>query len=375
VAWEHVQKVFRDQHARGAMPGGVLVVRAGGRVAFAEAIGVARGFRSDEGTPSEPMTVDTPFQVMSVSKAVVAFIVAQLEDAGVLALDAPVARYFPEFAANGKGEITLDDVLTHRSGVLLEALIARPEIWPDQDAVVRAIADARPESPRGRLAYEAYAFGWILGEVVRRVTGSSIDQLVTQQFGADLPGLALRAPAEQAARVARNYWLGSRDYRLGRTAIAPRFEEVNNGIACFQALVPGAGMVCTAGALAAFYEMLLRGGVTGGGRRLVRAEVLAKYVGVQVSGFDRITGAWVRLGRGFSQGWSLPHPYGWWRSDHCFGHPGGFAHVAFADPVAGAAIVILTNANRGLADLVRRFAPLSHAARRAATAESSNRRT
>lgn len=367
--WARVRRIFSAQQARGAMPGGVLVVRARGRLLCAEAVGVARGFRSEEGAPAEPVTIDTPFQVMSASKAVVAFVMAHLEDAGLVSLEAPVARYFPEFAANGKKDITIDDVLTHRSGVLVEALLNAPEVWSDEVEVTRMVADARPEWPRGRIAYEAYAFGWILGEVVRRVTGLPLDEMATRLFGDDLPGLAFRAPAAMAASVARNYWLGSKDYRLGRARLASRFEEINNGVACFSALVPGAGMVCTAGALASFYEMLLKGGVTATGRRLVGAATLARYLRVQASGRDRVTGAWVRLGRGFGLGWPLPHAYGWWSSSRCFGHAGGFGHVAFADPDADAAIVILTNGNRGVADLLRRFAPLSQAARRAAGAD------
>jgi CubicO group peptidase (beta-lactamase class C family) len=65
----------------------------------------------------------------------------------------------------------------------------------------------------------------------------------------------------------------------------------------------------------------------------------------------------VTLGRGFSLGWALPHPYGWWGSGRCFGHPGGFSMLAFADPDADVSVAILTTASGGVSDLVRRFAP------------------
>ena len=114
--------------------------------------------------------------------------------------------------------------------------------------------------------------------------------------------------------------------------------------------------------------MLLRGGVSASGRRLLRAEVLARYTALRHAGRDRITGAWVRLGRGFALGWPLAHPYGWWGSSRCYGHPGGFGHVAYTDPDAQAVIVMLTNANRGVGDMVRRFAPLSQRIRSACRA-------
>jgi CubicO group peptidase (beta-lactamase class C family) len=357
------RQLFQRQHARGLMPGGVMMVRRRGEVVMAEAVGIARGLRDDEGPP-EPMRVDTPFQVMSVSKAVVAFAIAVLEDRGLIDVGAPVARYFPAFAQEGKADVTVLDVLTHRSGLTLDDLVRTPERWSDWPGLMEAVAAARPEHRRGALAYEAYSFGWILGELVRRVTGRTLPEFLAEVLPADMAtGLRLVA-SEDDHRPARNYWLGPPGYKLGRVSLASDFERINNGIACFRALVPGAGMVATADALSAFYEALLRGGVTASGQRLLKAEVLRRYVTPQTSGRDRITGAWVTLGRGFALGWALPHPYGWWGSGACFGHPGGFGAMAFADPGAGTTVVILTNAHRGVTDLVRRFAPLSHVARR-----------
>jgi CubicO group peptidase (beta-lactamase class C family) len=86
---------------------------------------------------------------------------------------------------------------------------------------------------------------------------------------------------------------------------------------------------------------------------------------VNVSGYDRTLRSYVVLGRGFQLGWLGPHPYGWWDSRACVGHGGGFCAVVFADRKRDAAIVMLTNGNRGLGDVFRRFAALSTAIRRA----------
>ena len=352
--------LFAEQQRRGRTPGGVMVARQRGEIVLAEAVGLAQGSRA--------MTVDTTFQVMSVSKAVVAFAVAVLEDRGLLEVAAPVATVWPAFSTAGKGEITILDVLTHRAGLVLEDLVREPERWRDWDALTAAVAAAPSDYPRGTLAYEAYAFGWILGEVIRRVSGQPIDTFVADLLAPEIQGLRFRGARAEATSVARNDWLGDPDYRLGGLRLADGFEATNNGFSCFEALVPGAGMLADAPALTAFYDMLLRGGVLASGRRLLRAEVLGPYLARATSGRDRITGAWVTLGRGFGVGWALPHPYGWWGTGHCFGHPGGFGMLAFADPEADVSVAILTTANRGVSDLVRRFAPLAQTIRRAARA-------
>jgi CubicO group peptidase (beta-lactamase class C family) len=379
---EALVALFARQQQAQLFPGGQLVVSRGHEILAEASIGIARGLRgtaepaiepkgeprgesrtAQPPVPQPPVTPETRFQAMSASKAVVAFAVALLEDRGLVDVAAPVARYFPAFAAGGKDAITLLDVLTHRSGFLAQKLVQNPALWSDWDALMAAIAAAKPEHPRGTLSYESHAFGWICAEVVRRVTGRALPEFLSEVFGGDLAGLDFMA-APGAPPPARTYWLGRATFRLGGVDLAPAFEETNNDIACRRALVPGGGMLTTARALAAFYEMLLAGGVVRSGRRLIREETLRRYITHQTSGLEPLTGAYVRLGRGFALGWPVPHLYGWWRSSRCFGHAGGFSCVAFADPDAKVAVAILTNANRSLPDMVRRFAPLSSRARR-----------
>jgi CubicO group peptidase (beta-lactamase class C family) len=371
---ERAAEIFRRQCESGQTPGGVLMVRRRGEIVLSEAVGMTGDPRAvAQAGAGIAMTPDTPFQVMSVSKAVVATAVAIVEGRGLIDIHAPVARLWPAFAARGKGDITVLDVLTHRSGLVLEALIQNPELWRDWEALVDAIADAAPDFPRGALAYESYAFGWILAEVIQRACGRPIDEFVSEELSPEIPSLRFRAAPDDVTPVARNCWLGRPGFRLGGVRLAESFEVVNNGYACFEALVPGAGMVTDAASLTAFYEMLLRGGVLASGRRVVPADVIWPYLSEEAAGRDRITGAWVVLGRGFAIGWALPHPYGWWGSGRCYGHPGGFGSVALADPDADLAIAVLTTANRSVVDMVRRFAPLTDSIRRAGRACSRSR--
>jgi CubicO group peptidase (beta-lactamase class C family) len=355
-------RIFAEQQGRGLFPGGQLAVSRRGEILVETSVGIARGLRVEEGVAPEAVTTATRFQVMSASKAVVGFSIALLEDRGLIDVAAPVARYFPEFAANGKAAITVLDVLTHRSGLLLQHLVGDPALWPDWDALMAAIAAAKPERPRGSLAYESHAFGWISAELVRRITGRALPEFLADAAGDELPGLEFRA-RPGAPPAARTYWLGKSSYRLGDLNLADGFETVNNDIACQRALVPGAGMLTTARALARFYELLLAGGRARSGRRLLREEILRRYITRQTAGLEPLTHAYVVLGRGFALGWPFPHLYGWWGSSRCYGHAGGFSCLAFADPDASVAVAILTNGNRSLPDMVRRFAPLATRAR------------
>jgi CubicO group peptidase (beta-lactamase class C family) len=357
-AFGRVASRFVRQQEHGLFPGGQLVVMRDGQKLCEVAVGTARGYRGEcEGVLVTPTT---RFQVMSASKPLVAFAVALLEDRGLIDPGAPVARYFPEFAQNGKEAITVLDVLTHRSGVLLEELGHAPELWPRWPAVVQAIAAARPELPRGRLAYSPAGFGWILAEVVQRITGVSLQDYLLSVLPPALAGIRFLDPS-QAESVATSYWLGPDALMLAGHNVAADFEEINNGLTCIEACVPGAGLLATAAELAAFYDLLVSGG---GG--IISSVTLQKYVSKQTFGFERQLKVPLTLGRGFALGSLGPHAYGWWNTTPCFGHAGGFGVVAFADPRTRVAAAIVTNGHRGVLDLVKRFAPLGSSIRKAA---------
>lgn len=353
-----VRELFLQQQQRGAFVGGQLVVRRAGRVLLEVAAGHARGLR-EPGGPHTPVTAETKFQVMSASKPLIALAVAMLEDAKALSVEKPIAHYLPGFAAAGKGEITILDVLRYRSGVLMEDLVATPARWSDPEAVRRAVCEAVPRFARGVLAYQPASFGWILAEVIEQVTQQSLTQFFRERLPPSLAGLRLRDEGE----VAETYWEGPRPFLLAGHDLASNFEEVNNTIAGRRAVVPGAGMYTTANDLARMYECFLRGGLTEEGRPLLSPETLGRYLHPQSSGMDKNLGVYLRLGRGVSFGWLFPHFYGWWNTGPCYGHAGGFSTVAFADPRTETAVAIVTNSNRGISDLLRRTAPLASAAR------------
>lgn len=351
--FDRVRQLFEEQQARGAFPGGQLVVMRDGQVLHEQACGLSHGLRGE--SELRGVTAETRFQVMSASKPFVAFAVALLEDAGLVDVAEPIARYIPEFAGNGKQDITVLDVLLHRSGVLLEAVLDNSDDWSDWTRVVRAMADAKPRFARGTLAYSPAGFGWILGELVQRVSGQTLEEFLLARLPPELGGVRF-VDADQYANVAHSYWLGSEKFMLAGHNIAVDFERVNNEITCVTACVPGAGLLASARELAQFYDLLVRGGCG-----LLNPETLAKYVSKQSFGVERQMRVPLTLGRGFGLGSLGPHAYGWWNTGPCFGHAGGFGVVAFADPRSRAAVAIVTNGHRGVADMIRRFAPLGSA--------------
>jgi hypothetical protein len=178
-----------------------------------------------------------------------------------------------------------------------------------------------------------YEYGWILAEVVRGATGRRLDEFIHTEISAaaGIPGLRFGATAAELPGLAKTYWLGSGSVKVAGVELSTTFEHDNNLPEVLTAFVPGAGLVCTASDLAAFYEVLVRGGVTQSGKRLVSAETLSRYTTAGGMTFDRSNRLPLRVGRGFLLGSLTPSIYGWWGTQRCFGHAGAFCTLAWAD--------------------------------------------
>ncbi|WP_280155459.1 serine hydrolase domain-containing protein [Piscinibacter sp. XHJ-5] len=151
---------------------------------------------------------DTLFNVYSVTKAVAATAIHLLVDRGLLADDTPVADHWPEYGAHGKDRTTVRDVLTHRACVPQMPDGVTPERLVDWGWMTRAIADLEPlAEPGTRTMYLSMTFGWILGELVRRVDPQrrSLGRFVREEIAEPLgiTDLWIGLPDVHAARVAR----------------------------------------------------------------------------------------------------------------------------------------------------------------------------
>ncbi len=361
-----VVEAFRQQQLAGAFPGGQLVVRREGKLVINEAVGIARGYRKDEAAPV-PVVPQTAFPNHSCGKPLAAIVIAMLEDRGKLDVAAPIAEVFPEFAQNGKEQITTLDVLTHRSGVLMPHLAGKLELWNDKAAMEKELAAVAPTYPRGTLAYQPGEYGWILSEVVRRVDGRSLPDYFAEEIATPLglPALRFGLSGRKLDSLAYQYWFGPDKVMIGGFNAAYRFEEMTNAKLYFDSLNPAFTLISDAASLAAFYDFILNGGRTPSGQQLISEDTLQQYTNRQVSGFDQSLKIFQALGRGFQMGTLTPSLYGWWNTKRCFGHAGVFSCLAFGDHQTKVSAAIFTNGNRGIGDVMRRFIPLSHAIRKA----------
>ena len=297
-----------------------------------------------------PWQRDTLAIIFSTSKGVTAACIARLAERGVLDVDAPVARYWPEFAANGKSEIRVSDVLTHRAGLAeVEGRFTLEEVC-EGTAVCEALAKQAPQwAPGTAHGYHVRSYGWILGELVRRVTGERFGKVLTRELAEPLGlenDLFVGLPAAQDARVARLLpahepddpkerelrarFMGP-DSRLGRALSGPsnlfEYGEMWNTRLLRGAEMPSSNGITTARALARLYAAQV--GFVDGVRVLAPA-TLERFRAVQVDGPDLVILVPTRFGLGFA----LPPMLSPECPEGCFGHPGAGGSLAFADPGA-----------------------------------------
>jgi CubicO group peptidase (beta-lactamase class C family) len=234
-----------------------------------------------------PVAGDTLFNVYSVTKAVAATAVHMLVDRGRLAYDAPLARWWPEYAAHGKGATTVRDVLTHRACIPQMPEGVTPERMCDWDWMARAIADLEPlAEPGTKTLYLSMTFGWILGELVRRADpqNRSLGRFVREEIAQPLAitDLWIGIPDEVEPRVARQVdamvpvpaeylpplFLASMPPAVALTPAVFERPDVR------RAEVAGVGGIFNARSQARFWAMLAGGGELDG-VRLLSQELVA----------------------------------------------------------------------------------------------------
>lgn len=216
------------------------------------------------------VTGETLFPVFSVTKGLTAILVHQCIDRGWLNVDEPVATYWPEFAAQGKGGITLREVLHHTAGI--------PEFPPeatvgdvlDWEGMARKIAALKP-GPYGRFQYHAWTFGWPVRIVLERATGKPFQTLLNELLIEPLQltgSLYVGCPDEAISRVANIIEpdVVEADWRrpFGEVAVmkigSRRFGYYFNFAPVLKAVIPASTGVSTARALAVGYAALFPGG-------------------------------------------------------------------------------------------------------------------
>ncbi|MES1923714.1 serine hydrolase domain-containing protein [Salinisphaera sp. T31B1] len=339
--WGGVEAMYRT----GAYPAITFCLRRRGEIVLNRSIGYARGGGPGEqpGVYARLAEPDTPICLFSASKAITSVLVHKLAEEGGIDLDAPVSRYVPEFTGGGKSRTTIAQVLSHRGGFPMfnvDASEQGAETLMDWDRCIELICAAPAEKAGKRLSYHAITGGFILAEVIRRVTGEAfthyLDSRLRQPLG--MRYFTFGLDGRSRGRVARNYTAGQ-PVRfplsvIARNALSAGFEEVvdvSNRDFFMDAVVPAGNLYATAEELSRFYQMLLDGGLWND-RRVMERETVARAVRPAVRlRYDHT----LKIPMRYSEGMMLGvNPFGLYgpMTGQAFGHLGFMNILGWADP-------------------------------------------
>ena len=291
-----VVQLLERQHAAGVHRGAVMYVSLRGQVVADLAVG---------GLSNEAIL---PW--LSAGKPIAAVAIAQLREKGLLDWDDPVARHIPEFAKRGKEKITIRHLLTHTAGIRW-AKLGKGLSW---EQIIERIYDApiEPNWVVGQKAgYHAQSSWFLLGEIVRRLSGKTWDVYARQEI-------------------------------FGPVGM------VNSSFAQQESYSPGSGARGPARELGMFYEMMLRGGESKSRRRIISPQSVQSLTSRQRVGmFDHTFKHIIDWGLGFIINSAqygvdtVPYGYGRHASPRTFGHGGRQCCVGFADPEYGLAAAVI----------------------------------
>ncbi|TDP32564.1 serine hydrolase domain-containing protein [Nocardia ignorata] len=309
----------------------------------------------------------------STGKGVAATVLHRVAERGLIDYEAPVAEYWPEFAAHGKHDITVRDVLSHRAGLhRVRGLVPGREGILDYGAVVTALADSPADPRRIRTSgYHAITFGWLVSEILQRATGESFTELlrreVAQPLGTD--EFWFQVPVAQRRRIAKIFphlappgirwntassvlsWV--RPVRgLAEAGMPESFDELVRDPRVHDAVMPGWNGVFSARALARMYGALANGGVVyAGDAENAAAEGDSPVQFLRPKTIEQINRTQQTESRDYVLGLPLRFTLGYHRPvlmtkqqpRHAFGHYGVGGSGAYADPDLGMSIAFVTN--------------------------------
>jgi CubicO group peptidase (beta-lactamase class C family) len=334
AALERLTALVADHVAEGRYPGAQLAIARHGKLALLRTFGDAR--LAPVRVPAQDPTL---WLLYSNTKVLTASAIWLLAERGALAFTDPVAAHVPGFEANGKGDITIIQVLTHQGGFPNGDMPA--QAWDDHELLRKTVCEYTLEwAPGSRVHYHGRAAHWTAAAMIEAIAKTDYRTFIREQIVVPL-GLGddvfVGLPDSQHERAVDMHEPGPD----GRPV--KRADE--NNAAFRRAGTPGGGGYATARGMAAFYQMLLSGG-TLGGRRLLSprtiAYVLRNYTGNRVDGYmgmpmHRGLGPHLRGTTDTIRG------LGSLASPRTFGHGGVGSSYCWADPDSGVSFAYITN--------------------------------
>lgn len=298
-----------------------------------------------------PWAEDSIVMVFSSTKGATAICAHLLAQRGELDLDAPVAEYWPEFAAGGKQDIPVRWLLSHRVGLPVFDNPLTPEQFLAWAPPVKALAAQSPAwEPGTTHGYHAGSYGWLVGEVVRRITGKTLGAFFADEVAAPL-GLDfwIGLPESEERRVVPMIEIDLQEGSVEEQALTDRRRDLlaasrdpdsllarpsttgpldPNTRAFRAAELPAGNGIADARSLARMYASLVGDGVDG--LRILNEETVARATAEQSNGRDAVLQIQTRFGLGFE----LNLPHGHLGREGAFGHSGAGGSLGFADPKA-----------------------------------------
>jgi len=317
-----LDSIIDDAIAQQQIPGAVVIIGHEGQVVYRKAYG-SRAIKPRR----EAMTLDTIFDCASLTKVIATTTaIMQLWEQGKFRMNDPVAKYLPDFAQNGKQDITIRQLLVHYSGLAPDFDLNKP--WAGKDTAYRLAFESAPDRPPGSAFVYSDVNFVVLGALVERLSGESLDEYSAKHIFAPLGMKETRflPPASWQSRIAPTE--EDEKHRLLRGVVHDPTVRRMGGVA------GEAGVFSTADDLALFAQALLDGG-----RGVLTPATIAKMTAPQ----QPVNGTVLR---GF--GWDIDSP---WSSNRGELFPvGGYGHTGFTgtslwiDSTTKTYIVLMTNA-------------------------------
>jgi CubicO group peptidase (beta-lactamase class C family) len=342
--WSEVADVLASNiDNRDDMGAGVSVFHRGKCV-----VDIAGGFFDRDAT--KPYTLDTLQLVFSTTKGVVATAVAMCVERGLLSYEEPVSLFWPEFAAHGKEQVTVAQLLSHQAGLYtVDGPLTFEEVL-DWNTMVSRLANTAPLFPVGSThGYHAITFGWLAGHLVRLVDGRNIGRFIAEEIATPLGGeIYVGLPAHLEPRVSPintgwprtatsapaapvqlpNKYLVSALSVNGALNVKGGFNRED----LHAAEVPGANGIANARSLAAMYSATFTETETSNGPvRLLNDDTRSKMTVQQTK--DGEVDLCLQTQRTFAMGFVTPSEKLAFDAPGSYGHAGAGGSVSFADPL------------------------------------------
>ena len=317
------------------------------------------GGETDKGKNGRRWKEDTPVVVFSTTKGAAAICAAMLIDRKLLDPDAPVTKYWPEFAQNGKEKLPVKMLLNHKAGLpVVDARLTREQVLQVMP-VVEALAAQAPVWPPGtKHGYHALTYGWLVGELVRRITGKSLGRFFKEEVAEPLDlDFWIGLPAELEPRVARLVTappptdpaiLQQMAALFGPDSLAGRALSLNGAMTgepgdtpfnspdVHRSEIPAANGITTARSLSRLYAACIG---TVKGTRLFGKRTLDKMIKIHSDGPDAVLGLRTTFGLGFMR----TGPDIALLGPNSFGHAGAGGSLGFGDFDSGVAFGYVMN--------------------------------